>query len=249
MLFDECVDLTCAEALYKILKWAPDCFVWFDYSGNDAPLLNIASRSNLTEKQVDTNAGNIADYSVNRRDDLSIKSVAIKYERENTRDDYSYLELIEDVYPPNAETGGKKSIVMNVELSGTKTNCQKYSIKTKSIQENSKQWWKDHLQFLNELNDFEILATSRTSKLSNELIEGTIVDELNLKHEKDNVKATISYTDEFGSKLTQNITIKLIATSASTATFTRWRTQEYAEPAPSGLAKAIFNATNELIIV
>ena len=86
LLFDECIDITCADALCKILRWAPGCAVFFDYSVNGSPAINIQKRSSLQDVEIDTTAGNVKQYSANRRDDLVINAVEIKYERTNKID-------------------------------------------------------------------------------------------------------------------------------------------------------------------
>ena len=248
LLFDECIDISCANALCKILRWSPTCLLWFDYSGNNTPSINIKKRSSISEINIDAMSGNIKSYWANRRDDLVIDAVEIKYERLNFQDDNTYLDLFEDIYPQEITTTTpiKKKMVMNVELAGYKSTSQQNVIKTQSIREESKQWWKNHVAILAELDDFEILQTSRLGKLSNELVEGTITDSMNLNAEYDTITGEFSYQDEYGSEITKVISIKMATTSASSGTYTDFVPTERAEQAPTGLAKAIYDAVNSL---
>ena len=248
LLFDECVDITCANALCKILRWSPSCLLWFDYSGNESPTINIKKRSSTDEITLNASSGNIKSYRANRRDDLVIDAVEIKYERLNNQDGNTYLDLFEDIYPleQSTTTSVNKKIVMNVDLAGYKNTSQKNVIKTHSIQEKSKQWWKDHVAILAEIDDFEILQTSRLGKLSNELVEGSISDSMNLNAEYDTITGEFSYKDERGSEITKTISIKMATTSASSGTYTTLIPNERAEQPPVGLAKAIYEATNAL---
>ena len=242
MLFDECIDITCADALKRILKWSPACCLFFDYS-TTIPTINILKRTSLEDSSIDVECGLVKSFNANKRDDLAVSSVAIKYERENVYDGEAFLEFEEDIYPQNADVGGRRSAVMYVELAGAKSVCQKHSIKTETIQTDSKQWWKNHVSFLNEVDDFDIVEVSRLSKLSNELVEGTIIEDMNCNFERDTISGTFFYTAQDGSELTKKIALKLVATSASTGTFYIWKQKQTAERAPIGLARAIYEAS------
>ncbi len=245
-LFDERTDLTCAEALRLVLKWSPACCLYFDYSQKGEPIINILKRTSLEEKNIDVTNQTVKNFSANRRDDLAVSSVTIKYERENISGENAFLELEEDIYPPDSESGAIGSVVMYVELGGTKAICQKHTIKTETINVNSKQWWKEHVNFLNELDDFDILEVSRNGALSKELVEGTIVAEMNKNFERDTITGTFFCVDKNGSEVTKKFTLKMVTTNASSGVYQIWRKKEFAEPTPQGLAKAIFDAASAL---
>ena len=50
--FDQCNDITCAEVLHRMLRWAPDAVVWWDYTttlaGVACPTVNITRRGTMT---------------------------------------------------------------------------------------------------------------------------------------------------------------------------------------------------------
>ncbi len=246
MLFDECTDITCAEALKRVLKWSPACCLFFDYSQDGLPTVNILKRTSLESATINADNGTVKNFSANRRDDLAISSVTIKYERENISGENSYLELEEDVYPPNTENGAIGAVVMYVELGGAKSVCQRHTIATETVNINSKDWWRQHVSFLNEVANFNILETSRNGRLSKELVEGTIVDEMNCDFESDTICGTFFCVDKNGSELTKKIALKMVTTNASSGTFQIWTRKEIAETAPQGLARAVYEAASAL---
>lgn len=247
MLFDECRDVSCAEALCRILKWSPMCCAYFDYSGSGAPKLNISKRVSLAEKDVDTSASKVKSFSAARRDDLRVNCVVINYEREDYVGNNAFLQIQEDVYPAQKPADARGTIVMGVELSGSKIAIQRSEIKTQTIQMSSKQWWKNHVELLADLDDFDIVETSRGGKLSKELVEGTITDDMPYNGEYDTVKGVFEYSTEDGSKVSKTISIKMATTNASTGIYTKHVMTETAETAPVGLAKAVYDASNALL--
>ena len=246
MVFDECRDISCAEALCRVLKWSPSCRLFFDYSGTGAPTVNIIKRSSLENVSVETHGGLVKKYSAKSRDDLSVNAVSIKYERESSVGGDTYLEFFEDNYPQNAATE-KKAIVMNVELAGAKSAIESTTIKTQTIRPESKQWWKDHVAFLADIDDFEIGEYSREGTLGYELVEGCISPSVNCRYERDTVKAQINYIDEFGSGISKNFAVKMLTTSAQTGTYTRRTLSQTTEPVPTGLAKAVYAAASPIL--
>lgn len=243
MVFDECRDISCAEALCRVLKWSPSCRMYFDYNTPGAPLLHIIKLSALENADLQTHSGLVRNYSAKRREDLSASSVSIKYERENTVDDASYLEIYEDRYPADS-VPDKKTIVMEVELSGSKAYVQSTTIKTQTIRPESKDWWRDHVACLQDLEDFELISYSRSGELSYELVEGCINETLNCDYEKDTIKGKISYTDSDGSVVTKDISIRMVTTTAQSGTYSRRVLTQTVEEIPSGLAKAIYEAAS-----
>ena len=136
---------------------------------------------------------------------------------------------------------------MNVELAGAKSSLESTTIKTQTIRPESKQWWKDHVAFLADVDDFEILEHSRDGSLSYELVEGCISPAVNCRNEKDTVKAQISYLDESGSSAVKLFAVKMLTTSAQSGTYTRRTLSQTTEPVPAGLAKAVYQAASPIL--
>lgn len=244
---DEAKDLSCAEAVSRILKWMPDTGVYFDYSSDGFPTLSVLPRGSLATKTVDISSGNVKSVKVGPRPDLRVSSVSIKYESEHSDGDNSWLTVTEDNYPPNSEYGGKNAVVMSVELAGYKGSCQIYEIECQSIQSNSPQWWRNRIPALSEAENLEVLSSEReegSQKLPRFLVSGTIHPSMNFAAAKERVDAVVKYTDPDGSVIKKNIGVRFVTTNASTGTYAVRSASQYAEPVPSGLAKAIYDASS-----
>ena len=46
--WEEVVDLSCAEVIFRMLRWAPDCVAWFDYSTTPYPTFHCRGRAALS---------------------------------------------------------------------------------------------------------------------------------------------------------------------------------------------------------
>lgn len=245
MLVDEATDITCAEAIVKTMRWCPCSCAYFDYSSEGAPLLNVRPRSALENTSVCAEDGNVKSFSANRRDDLRVDSVLINYERENAVDGNVYLEVLEDKYPADAEAGGKNSIVMCVELGGSKSVSQTHSIKTQSVNVSSAAWWKKHVNFLNRIGSFTIVSASRSGGFNNELTDGSIPKGLGYSAKQSTATGTFEYTNPAtGGREQKTISVRLKTTTALTGDYRIWKQTEVAETKPEGLAKSIYEAAS-----
>lgn len=247
MILDEAKDLSCAEALLRVLKWTPNCAAFFDYSAQGNPKLNVLSRSSLPTIEIDAQSSGVKSVSVASRPDLKVESVSIKYERVHSQNEFSWLTVDEDIYPPDSPSAAKNALVMSVELSGLKQSCQIHEIKCRTIQENSLDWWRDKLPEIAGYSDLKLLGASREySSLSRELEEGTITSAMGFDAETDLIKGTFEYTGENGSYVRKTISIRTVATNAVTGSYPVWTTSRESEPKPQGLAQAIYEAVCDM---
>ena len=102
MILDEAKDLSCAEALLRVLKWTPNCAAVCDYSAEGNPKINVLSRSSLPTIEIDAQSSGVKSVSVASRPDLKVESVSIKYERVHSQNEFSWLTVDEDIYPPDS---------------------------------------------------------------------------------------------------------------------------------------------------
>ena len=249
MPLDEAKDLTCAEAAARVLKWLPDTGAHFDYSSGGLPELSVLPRSELPSKTIDLSSGLVKSVKVGPRPDLAVSAVSIKYESEHSDGANSWLTVEEDNYPPDAAHGGRNAVVMSVELAGMKGSCQIYEIECRSIQPNSAQWWRDRIPALSDAEDLEVLSSKRqedSEKLPRFLVSGTIHPSMNFLASRERVDAVVQYTGKSGSVVKREIGVRFVATNAVTGTYAVRSTSQYAEPVPSGLAKAVYDAASAM---
>lgn len=246
MLQDEACDISCAEALLRVLKWIPNTSAWFDYSGSGAPSLNIAARANLECTTLNAKSGLVKNLSVSPRPDLAASGVSVKYERENSRNGYVWTTVEEDCWPPNFNSAQRNAIVMSVDLNGCKCTSQSYTVKCETIQPDSVAWWRNRVPALSDATSIVIKSHTRISALARELTEGTLDSRLNFEAEDDTVTALLEYTESDGTKASKTVGVKIVATNAASGTYAVWETSQYAETKPAGLPKAIYDAVCDL---
>ena len=247
MLADEARDLSCAQALARTLKWTPNSSVYFDYSADGLPVLNVRRRGTLETKTISTAAGNVLSATVSPRNDLLVDGVSIKYESEHKINDNVFLGISEEKYPDSISSNAKKTVVMTVDLDGERSSSTSYKIVCGTIDTNSVQWWRRHVPALADETSMAVVESSRSdSTYSRELLSGSIVAAMNFKTLPIVAKAKIKYTKGDGTVVTKNVAANILSTNAASGTYTVWRTLQFAEPRPNGLAKAIFEAVSDL---
>lgn len=248
MPLDEAKDLTCAEAAARVLKWLPDT-ARTSTTRRRLPELSVLPRSELPSKTIDLSSGLVKSVKVGPRPDLAVSAVSIKYESEHSDGANSWLTVEEDNYPPDAAHGGRNAVVMSVELAGMKGSCQIYEIECRSIQPNSAQWWRDRIPALSDAEDLEVLSSKRqedSEELPRFLVSGTIHPSMNFLASRERVDAVVQYTGKSGSVVKREIGVRFVATNAVTGTYAVRSTSQYAEPVPSGLAKAVYDAASAM---
>ena len=247
MLLDETRDLSCSQSILRVLKWAPNAFAFFDYSSDSIPILNVQKSTSLEKINLDNSIDSILKVSITPRPDLSLDGVSVKYEQENIINSKSTLTIFEDNYPADISSTSPKVLVMSVDLDGKKASCHNYKIVCENIDLESAHWWAKHIPSLPEA-DIEILETSITDgSFSRELVDGSIPSSLDLKKQSAIAKAKIRYLKDDGTICTKNVATRILTTTAQTGTYSVWRTSQYAEPKPTGLAKAIYEASARLL--
>jgi hypothetical protein len=76
---DEARDITCAEAIRRMLAFTPDAVSWFDYTA-DTPILNIQRRDFLADLSYSVNAGlSIESVNITDRRDLVPPGVRLNF--------------------------------------------------------------------------------------------------------------------------------------------------------------------------
>ncbi len=247
MLLDETRDISCSQAIARVLKWVPNSSVYFDYSTGGLPALNIKKRASLETETIDISRGSVSAATVTARPDLAIEGVSIKYEQENKQNDTTWLAISEEKYPPDIVSDARKTIVMTVDLDGSRSRSSTYKIVCETIRPDSVHWWREHVPALADETQIEILEYQRDNpKYSRELISGSIVSGMNFEVVPDHVRAKIRYEKPNGVIVTKDVATAVKTTNAFTGTFTIWKTSQLAEKRPEGIAKAIYEAASSM---
>lgn len=126
--WDEVVDLSCAEAISRLLQWVPDAVVWFDYTVNP-PSFNARRRADLTAVNLltipstgpepATTYAPLTHVRLNPRHDLLVSNVALIYVATNRANESSWVTTARDVYPPGTTGREDGALVRTVQLAGS----------------------------------------------------------------------------------------------------------------------------------
>lgn len=246
--FDECKDLSCAEAIKKLLRWIPDAIGYFDYS-TDEPTLYIKTRNQLEAVTFNIlSPTDISEFSIQPRHDLQISAVVLKFEKTHSTDGKSWKTIQIQKCPVSATGTELKSLVMTIELEGVQSTYVKQYIKTEQIQIDSIAWWKAHLPGLEQIpiDNINISDQSRSSLLPNEIIQGNVADWMNKTVEQDVITAKISYQTTDESVCDRDVAVKLNATNATTYTYKRLTSLVTEEDVPLDLADQVYNSVSIL---
>lgn len=114
--WDELRNPTCAEAVRKLLRWAPDALWEWDYS-TDPPTAHLRRRAAATAVQLP--GTDIAEHDITRRDDLARPAVVIEYHRLDRINNIQRELTDYDTHPDPLPAGWQiRGVVIPLQLAG-----------------------------------------------------------------------------------------------------------------------------------
>lgn len=244
--FDEVKDISCAEALQRLLRWSPDTVLYFDYATLPLPTLHLRPRSAMPSLELEYSK--LHSLQITPRYDLQVPSVLLKYEKTHKSDNDSWTTTEVDAYPEGATGQEFNAMVLTIDLVGSRSTRIKQKISTRPIDPNSISWWQSQIPFLSALPEASITLhqSSRNSTLPFELVEGAVAPWMHVEAEEDIVRATLSYETQETVLHQQAVAIRLIATSSESKTFKKTLTLNSPEATPQGLAKILYHSLHQL---
>lgn len=260
---DEAIDITCAEAIRRLLRWVPDSACWFDYS-SETPTFNCKRRSELTPVTFDLNLGAPnQELAIRSRTDLQVPAVVLRYEQVNVSDDIPYQSVTIDAYPSGCTGNELGSVNMTMQLAGSNLTMQTSEITVEELPSdlNDLTWWKSRLSELNDdsisnivIHDADrVYAEELGDNLPNELIKGSIYPWMGGDVRPDEITAYVDYTilfkDESGVHqviVNKLISYKYISTDLTSKIYKRTDSFTAGEAVPFGIAQAYYNSVNPL---
>lgn len=249
--YDETKDISCAEAIQRLLRWTPDAALWFDYSTLPYPTLHIQQLKSMSTQIISLKENPILKtIKATPRYDLQCPSVVLKYEKTHLFNGQSFTTTQVDRHPENGGKNQFKALVLTIELDGAHTQTVKQAITSQRIEIEDEDWWLRHLPSLNKktLKTFTLKETSRLGSLPYELISGSIANWMQKKVEEDVIRATLSYETDVESVINKQVAIKIYTTDAKTRTYERALSSNFDEEVPKGLAQALYEALNQLML-
>jgi hypothetical protein len=243
--FDECKDLSCADAIRRLLRWVPDTVCFIDYS-YEVPAISFKRRAQLTSTMVDLLGGSVEQFSMQPRYDLCVPAVVLKFETNNGINGKTWKTVHVQKYPMESTGMEFKSLVLTINLEGAKSTYITQKITSTAIEASSLLWWKQHVPWLNKFSDLSVANVTRASDLPYELVGGAVADWMGKEVEDDVIRANVSYGNSDTAVVDQEITVKIRATDAETRDYKKLMSLFTAETVPNNLAQNIFQAVGIL---
>lgn len=245
----EVKDLTCAEALRRVLRWHPDAVTHFDYR-RAKPLLHIEQRTQIKKKTLFLKkTPGLESVSLTPQQGGKVSEVVICYEE--TQDTAEGLErtIERDVFPAGATGKTPKALVMTVPLQPPHVTYLKAAIVVKRVEPESVEWWQEHLPFLKDLSVRDITVDAVEipdvlTLLKNELIEGAIADWMPVEAKRIWLCAQLSWETTMERVVSRDVRIELTITNAQTQEYHTTLVHAMDEPAEAGLAKKLYESLN-----
>lgn len=253
---DEQVDLTCANAIDRLLSWFPDTAVWFDYSGGGSPRINLRRRAALSSLTLPV-AQAAESVSATPRHDLVVPGVEIVYEITSTKNDKTFRDVRLD---SAGDAGALGAARFTIALDGAHQNNVWQSVRADRIWEadlEDPDWWVKRLPELKGWTgpngtgkpvihtDFKF-PKADGSILNHELVSGSIAPWMRCASASAAIVCTASYS--LGGETFQDVTLRanLTLTNAHTGVYSFCQSKQEAEAVPQGLAAQIHDAVKHL---
>lgn len=254
---DEEIDLTCANAIDRVLAWFPDTVVWFDYGGSGKPAVNIRRRASLGSLSlpVDQVAESV---SATPRHDLVVPGVEIVYEITSTKDNRQFRNVSIDAAGDASALGAAR---FTVQLDGGSVSHVRQHLATSRITDGdlkNPDWWARRIPELkgwtgpDGTGKPQITVTSEFPKingatLDKEIVSGNVPPWLrNAVAQSVPIECTASYALGGESIKDRALRLSLTLTNAISGLYSSVQSRQEGEAVPKGLAAQIFAAVRHL---
>lgn len=248
---DEQVDMTCADAINRILAWFPDTAVWFSYAGVNAPAMCLQRRASLGSLTLPV-SGAAETVSATPRYDLQVPGVQIVFEITSDNSTKKFRDVV-------VQTAGSASALgaarFTISLDGGHANWLFNSIHSVAVSTADLQdpdWWAAKVPELAgwtnvSFTNWSSLPTVGHKTLDKELVRGAVQPWQDEIAETVTLWATVSYTSAEGDVYAdRRIAVTLTLTDAETGIYSFLQSRQAAEDVPSGLADQVYAAVSHL---
>ncbi len=259
----------------NFLRWTPDAMTSFDYTTAPFPTLSIHRRADAATLSLPAYGAPISALDLTPRHDLQAPAVVLKFEQTNDIDNDTYTSLVVQSAPDSATGDELGALVMTLDLAGARATYQRQPVTTDTIPQSDTSggvidWWQGKFAWLADFADTDLSVVAGTQSVTienpsdypgisladvpNELLTGSIAAWMNLNAAPLLVSATIQFngtaTDESAAVFDANnqrvVYTRVRGTNAETQVYSRLTSETAAEPVPTGLAQALYDAVSVL---
>jgi len=245
---EETKDISCAQALYKVLRWAPDGVLWFDYSCLGWPKLHIQSAQALDIYPIYFNQPPVSRYQITPRHDRMVKGVMVQYESIHQINAETYTTTQIDAYPEHLSPTSPQVMVLTVELMGSKTYEYTQPIEVLPIEPESPIWWQNYLPELKRIDasTISISHIESNTTLPHALCAGAIAEWMGCEVQEAIIKAHLTYETPEGLCLEHPVAVRLQATDAETKKYRYCAIEKKQQQPIHGLAEKLYASFGQL---
>jgi len=260
--YDEQNDITCSEAIRRMLRWSPDAVTWFDYSTSPYPTFHCARRSALSSLSLDLLTFTPSHLSLIPRPDIQVPAVVLKFEQINTVNGVDYESTTTQKFPLTATGREFSALTATLQLAGLQMTSVSQKIEVEEIDNigstlGQDLFWQKHDETFVATETMVCTVMAGSHKTSdtpyeNELKEGQIQDWMSNVHVKEityTAVGLVTVFDAAGNQIkieTKALSCKIITTDATTKTYTQVTSLVAGEAIPTGLAESLYNSLNPL---
>lgn len=239
--FDEQRDLSCMQALERVLRYTPDIASWIDYSV-DPPAIHFGVNTELSYARVEAD-------EVDWRDDLVVPGLQIEIERVGSADGVQYRTL---EYHQAGDLDDVDAVFVSLPLAGAEWSqtVRTLDVVTEAVGDHTAAaWWAARHPRLENVAPADVTVNVASRGLSPELyprISSAALPDLEAAGcvaRLETFTATVDIITRKGGEVISTeydieLEIKYVTTDATTKTY-RWQEEfsaDSAEPTPTGLA-------------
>jgi hypothetical protein len=258
--WDECVDISCAEVIRKMLRWSPDAVTWFDYSANP-PVFHCKRRSSLDAVTLPISTPEtrtrLQSIEAAARYDLQLPGVVLLFEQMIEGIDG---QVYHTLYRQEAgDVHDVRTLVSTIPLAGITMSGVSQVVETAdwptsgvppAIDLNDKAWWKSLLPELEHVADVDLTIHDAAfppgfdeEVYPRYLVAGAIHPWMDVAYTEIAVTAKIDavFRDPATAEVVQWIkdrvvVARFVATDAETKVYQKILAVSGGEPIPSSLA-------------
>ena len=121
--------LTCAEALKRVLRCAPDCITYFDYT-TTPPTLHVRQRSTLSAVNIALTDTTLTGLELTPLASAKVNGVIIEFDTISSIGGNDYYVPTFDIYPGGTTAATDGVLVANLDLKGVNGNIVRQPIST-----------------------------------------------------------------------------------------------------------------------
>lgn len=152
--FQAAAQLTCADALMRVLRCAPDCVTFFDYS-TTPPTFHVRRISTMSAVAIGLSDEKLTKLDLTPLYTTQVPAVILEYDVTGTIDGSTYYNPAFDKWPLTATGTELGALVANIDLKGVTGNNVQQIVRSQTVLPpgvgDDDGFWSDHAGWLDDL--------------------------------------------------------------------------------------------------